>query len=338
MDKLCSNPDCNVEEDGLCIEGFEPIETCTYYNAEVSNQTKTILSDTKESADNVDENIAIDFAEVSTGDMLGCEEANEILRCNGARVIACAGPSDIGKTTFFASIYELLSEQPIGEFSFAGSETLFNFEKICHFARMESRGHKPETERTRRQGTAKFHHLVLKSTTLERFDLLFADRAGEEYDAACNSGDDCRKLFEIPRSDTLLLLIDAFTLGHQTKRHLARRQTENLVQALLTESMLKRTTRIILVMTRFDLVMQNGTSEQAKSEQTKVLSKIKKILQELDIQVDAHIIAARPDKPDVLEMGYGICDLLRKITKPILVSKEKRVPVKGSRSFQKLRI
>jgi len=50
-------------------------------------------------------------------------------------VVAIIGPTDAGKTSLIASLYDLLQEGPVAGIGFARSLTLHAFEQACHDAR-----------------------------------------------------------------------------------------------------------------------------------------------------------------------------------------------------------
>lgn len=294
MQKVCSNPDCNIATDGLCVEGIKPPDKCTQYS---------------ESSPEPDENISLENLDVSTaelpattlqdidlldGEALSISKATDLLRQFPAHVVAFAGPSNVGKTTLFASIYDALHSSPIGQLAFGGSRTLYAFERLCHYSRITSEQDNPNTPHTPITDGARFYHLALhRSGINSRTDLLFADRAGEEYDGAVNSSKNCQALFEIQRANTLLLLVDAEQLCHVQKRHIARGSALGLLKAIRHENLLNPRSAVAIVMTRCDLLYDTESTTMAESELKKILAKANELFPN-NTRVTSICVAAQP--------------------------------------------
>jgi GTPase SAR1 family protein len=247
---------------------------------------------------------------VDAGTTLDLEEASKVLRKFGSKIIACVGPNDVGKTTLLASMYEYINRNSIAPYSFAASKTLYSFEEICHLARATSGKNIAHTPRTATTGKASFYHLAFNING-SREDLLFADRAGEEYAAILVDSEECQNLIEIKRCDVFLLLVDAEKLSNAS-RHVTKRKITQSVQILHDEQMITNGTHIILVMTCYD-----KTTPENRSIADSTLSKIKttlvSILSDISVSIEQHTVAARPDTLDEFDAGHGVRELLIKL-------------------------
>src|SRR4051812_46965051 len=126
----CANPDCGVAEDGKCVEGFE-LASCPHYGraaAERGHQTAD--------PDELEATVAIGLPGADT---LNLDGGSRLLRAGETRIIAVIGPSDAGKTSLIASLYDLFQEGPVAGVEFARSRSLHAFERTCHDARAASR-------------------------------------------------------------------------------------------------------------------------------------------------------------------------------------------------------
>jgi len=336
---LCSNPDCKIEETGKCIEGFTILEDCPTYGKELEElATEAVESSTTDEGTITQKQVTL-----HSGDTLISNEVDLILKKHDGKIIACVGPSNIGKTTLLASFYELFSQGSMDEFIFGGSQTLFAYEAICHHSRAASQNMQPNTPRTTRQNQASFYHIALKHRLNNtRIDLLLGDRAGEEYEAAIDNKEDCIGLYEVNRSDVLLLLVDGKALGDNKARHVAKNKADSLIRAFKEDRLLGDKSKIIIVMTRYDLAFQEGNSDKAMAELGNLLGKIQLTLSGTNIEVSTHVVAARPDGTENVKVAYGIPELIKIIVNTDTQTTEYKLSnncgaKQSLRSFQNLR-
>lgn len=321
MTFVCSNPDCNVSTTGACIDAFSPVTECpTIIDSDGLSEVQATNSEEdnfkavehfKVSSPEKVTNVLIN---VSSGIVLPVIEATNLLRKYSSNVIACVGPSGVGKTTLLASIYEYINKTPIEPYVFAASKTLYSFEQICHLARSASGADTPDTVRTSTSGQASFYHLAFDISG-QRKDVLFADRAGEEYTAILDDSSTCENLYEVKRSDTFLLLVDACQLA-DARKHVTKRKARKLIEILKNNDMFLNGLKIVIVMTRYDKVSQENR-ERSNSALDEIKFEITKSLEGKGIIVDKHIVAARPDKVGEFDAGYGVKELLSMILEPV---------------------
>ena len=330
MANNCSNPQCEVAETGRCLEGFGEIPECPTYNAAQVEPAETKSETTPKAAQEYTDDSVNLLGQLT----LDAEYTDAFLKKNGGRVIACVGPTNVGKTTLFASLYDLFLEGAIEQWHFGGSATIYPFEQLCHSARAPSKRRKADTPRTFASEGLSFYHLALYSDSQPRVDLYLADRAGEIYSKAADSSDVCTSLAEISRADTILLLVDAESLIAPSKKHLVKRQTLSIVEAFTKENMLDQVTQLIVTLTKFDLAIAKGKGDEATSEHSKIIASTREILGP-KIKVSGEIIAARPESTQVSKPGQGLPSLLNSL---ILSAPVKRVsyiqkPASSNRTF-----
>ena len=92
----CANPACKVKTDGRCVEGLEK-DKCPHYGKPLA------VSGSVEPAQAERHGIIL-----PSGDLLGQEEASQLLRRGNARIIAVVAPKDAGKTTLMRILTGLL--------------------------------------------------------------------------------------------------------------------------------------------------------------------------------------------------------------------------------------
>jgi tRNA U34 5-carboxymethylaminomethyl modifying GTPase MnmE/TrmE len=335
--KVCSNPDCNISNDGLCVEGIKPPDKCTQYietSEELSNDDISIEDLDGRSAEQAMP--ALQDIDLLDGEALNISKTTELLRQFSAYVVAFAGPSNVGKTTLFASIYDALHIGPIGTRSFGGSRTLYAFERLCHYSRLTSEQANPNTPHTPRTGSAMFYHLALHQPEINsRTDLLFADRAGEEYDGAINNSKNCQALFEVKRANTFLLLVDAEQLGDVKKRHAARMKALGLLKAIRKENLLNTMSAIAVVMTRCDLLGDDTSKTMADSELKEILFKASELFPK-NTRIESIRVAAQP-KSAAYKGKKGLDTLIEFISQPTPRITNMEPVQLGKRSFHRVR-
>jgi len=295
----CSNRDCRIAEGGKCVEGLNPTECPNYGKPLLSTVEPGVSSKEAEP----------DVVKLSRADQLTTTEAVSLLRRQECRVVALVAPYNAGKTSLIASLYDLFQSGPVGDFRFAGSQTLHAFELICHDSRAASERGTPHTERTAR-GQVKFYSLSLDNQkTGRRTTLILADRAGEDYRDA---GDDvrlAREFVEVSRADAIAVLVDGARLADNLSRHETRTNVRLLVQALVDGGIISQQQRLAVVLTKLDTVRSSVHSDRIEKDLQGELGKIRGMFSDHFASIEVFRVAACPQNADV-QRGEGVLDLL----------------------------
>ncbi|WNG50499.1 hypothetical protein F0U60_44985 [Archangium minus] len=304
----CVNPECRVAETGKCVEGYA-LNQCPHFGR-VAPESKEIRSDNNvsaaESTEQVDQGITL-----PSGERLSTVEASSILRAGEARVIAIIGPTEAGKTTLIASIYDLFQNGPVDELHFARSRTLSAFEQACHHARAASMRTTPHTERTLLSAGIGFYHLGIQNReNSTSVDMLLADRAGEEYRSAADTPSAANEFVEIHRADTITTLVDGRRLLDTGERHNIRSEIELILQAFIDSSVVTPGQRVALVLTKLDEVKSSSAKERAERDFSTLVQSVRRLFGETFSEIEEFRVAASP-VTDLLPRGYGIPALLR---------------------------
>lgn len=292
----CANTACKVRIDGRCVEGLEKDE-CPHYG-------KPLMAPPEGSAVQADRlGIAL-----PSGDLLDQEEASRLLRRGASRVIAVVAPKDAGKTTLITSIFELFLRGSIGPFGFAGSHTMYAFERACHPSRGVSRNSRPQTERTLLT-TVKFYHSALRRPGEDVLDLIVADRNGEDYGSAADETGVVREFIEILRADTITFLVDGRQLVDPVTRNTVGSEILAIVQALVDGRGIEGRPRAALVLTKLDEIERSAVKERAKRDFTKIEAKFRELHSSSFVEIRSFEVAACPSDTS-LPLGHGVADLL----------------------------
>lgn len=295
---VCANPDCQVAEDGKCVEGFE-LNACPHYG-----HLSDAVDDEEIESSEVNGAVGLPGA-----DTLTPEQVARLLRAGETRIIAIIGPSDAGKTSLIASLYDLFQEGSVAGIDFARSRSLHAFEHACHDARAASRRGVPHINRTPR-GEVRFYHLdVGGGTAGDVLALALGDRAGEEYRGAADDTTVVAAFPEVRRADSLTLLVDGKRLLDAGARHNLRHEITMILQALIDGGGVKTGQRIALVLTKIDAVQASPESERAEADFRALYANLERLFGAVFPSIEAFRIAASP-KANVVPRGTGIPDLL----------------------------
>lgn len=295
----CANPDCRVAETGRCVEGF-PLDACPYYGRDPEPSTG--------SADKQIESPDEAHVRLRPAETLTADGASRILRMGGARVVAIVGPSDSGKTSLIASLYDLFQLGGTGGVEFCRSETLHAFEQACHDARAASRRNVPHMNRTP-IGEVRFYHLQVGGESMEgNVALLLGDRAGEEYREAADDAGNSASFIEIARADSISILVDGRRLI-SAGRHNLRSEVLMMLQGMHDGGMIRPVTKFAFVLTKLDEVRLSANAENGLRFFDVLVADAQRIFASTLQDARVFKVAASP-KSDIAPRGEGVTELL----------------------------
>lgn len=297
---ICSNPACRVAVTGKCVEGLG-LSECSHYGRQPD--------DTADALSEEGEEPQVEGIVIAGADTLTPEEASQLLRAGSARVIAVLGPSDAGKTSLIASLYDCYQEGAVAGTEYARSRTLHAFERTCHDARAACRRGTPHSNRTP-LGEVRFYHLDLGfGPAADGLALIIGDRAGEDYRNATDDVSMVGGFLEVRRADSITVLVDGERLLDSGKRHNARSDTLLIIRALVDGGAIESGQRLALVLTKLDAVLASDSGERAEAFFTSMLDKVRESFGEHFSEISAFRVAASP-KNEKAKRGTGVAELL----------------------------
>jgi hypothetical protein len=276
-------------------------------NPEIANQPDPgLASDSEAPGPSVDESIDSELDNFKPGDALRHPEADHLCARQPTTVVVLAGGIRSGKTTLLTSLYEHLHQEPLADWRFAESKTLFGFERRCHGGRRESGLDVPNIQRSSSLQPPWLHlDLVHPSAPEHRKRFLFADISGEWFEGLI---DGTRKTSELPhlrRADQLAVVLDGRKLATSGEEQIERSRAETLIRVLREEQALVSESVLSLVVAKLDeLLVRDPASVERLTEIGEQISSAAG----LDAPLPMLRTAARP-KSGELPAGHGLIAL-----------------------------
>jgi hypothetical protein len=290
----CRNPVCKISQTQKCVEGLA-IDVCPHYGRPpASDEAQEVVREA--------ESVAL-----PSGNLLDPEEASQVLRRGESRVIAVVGPREAGKTTLISSLFELFLRGPLGSAQFAGSRTMYAFERACHPSRGVSRNAIPQTERTLLTDV-QFYHLATRVPEHPVVDFLIADRGGEDYRSAADDGSGIETFVEIRRADTITFLVDGYQLLSLETRSSVGPEMLSIAQALIDGEAVSGMPRAAIVLTKLDEIERSSDRDRAMADYQRIVDKFRDLYGGVFEEIAAFHVAACPSDT-ALPLGHGVVSL-----------------------------
>ena len=226
---ICPNPNCNYQNNTNCYEGELIVSKCKHW--------KQAKKEGKASTADIDNDL---FRIAWTGNSFGFRDMPLITQRSKPLVIGVIGPSDAGKTTFLASLFNLLHlGKSIEEYEFSGSYTLAGWDHVSHpleFHSPDEAFFPAHTSSNPERLQALLHLGLRKSTAFH--DVLLTDVSGEWFVQWADKVDHSQAKganWIFKHADCFLFFLDAEAfqgnmrgLALDTTRKIARRMEKGL--------------------------------------------------------------------------------------------------------------
>ena len=180
-------------------------------------------------------------------------DAAVVLREERSNLIVPIGLPGTGKSTILAAIFEQLVRAPVGGWSFAGSQTLLAYLRLCFYASSAAPNELPTTVRTRRWAIeTPWLHLRINDGTRTQ-TLLTANVSGESFQEVPSGGelDDVRGI--VARADHALHIVDSAMFVDSRQRLRALTRSRDMIWRLLEQNAFSPEVRHTIVLTKADL-------------------------------------------------------------------------------------
>ncbi|MFD1987434.1 hypothetical protein ACFSOZ_34000 [Mesorhizobium newzealandense] len=293
---ICSDTACQVQVDGVCRLGNDPVEGCPHYAIE----TDEIEVPAEEQEPRVAQPVPIWSSEA-----LLLDDLVALKRRRQVRTIALVGEQKVGKTTLLASIYGAYCKGPFADLTFVGSETLLAFARLQSFALVSSERGSPTIPRTSRRDPLSFFHLALARAGGEVVDLAIADRSGETYTTARTSTDVIATLAELRHADRVCFLLDGARLASMDNRTAYTRHFRQMINALNDSGALAAGQDVEILSTKFDITRTADQDEKNVEFLDEYQARLVSDFQKKGLAISSHHICALPKA----DRGVGLVGL-----------------------------
>ncbi len=253
----CTKLKCHVADNLRCHEGNPDYQTCSFFVSDALLETQTEFAQQQTS-----------FL-TWTGLVLGMDDVAKVASRSRVATIALIGMSDVGKTSFLATLYLLLlSGKTIEGYRFAGSFTLGGWEILANKLRWLGQEPPSFPDHTPRGMSRKpgLLHLALRDQSDRLCDVVFADAPGEWFELwAINRFDPqsegARWLEQ--HADSVLMFFDSEKLSSPEHRGNARFQSLKLLDRVCDTYL---PNAIGVVWAKYDTFRQNQAIDKIKQD------------------------------------------------------------------------
>ena len=181
------------------------------------------------------------------------------------QTIALFGDYKSGKTTLVSEIFHAFCEGPFAEHIFAESRTIAGFERRLHPSRLASGRSTEDMGRTSSNKDLTYLHLRLLAEGSRSVDLVWADRAGEDFRVLAGATDASDVPYELGASRHIAFLIDGAKLADPSERANAIQRARQSLHKLIDLGVVGTGHHICFVTTKVDL-LQNSELKDRKGK------------------------------------------------------------------------
>lgn len=262
--------------------------------------------------DDNDDDDRVQVVQLPIGVELTAEDTYPITATEKSNFFVIVGSTGSGKTTLVTSIYHsFLSGKFEDKYLFAGSKTLAAFEERAFYLRTVSMRSCVEMRRTPRGSIDDILHLRVKTLETGKIvNLLFSDFSGEDYSSVSANVDAAIEYFQIVGSAShLVVLLDGEKIASKRYRLAELQQMIHVLRAFMDGQLIKEKTKIIIAVSKYDLVLAKNDESPDNFTQT-ILDRIIEQMPDMKDRCTLHLIASMPNDTTRLAVGYGIDKLL----------------------------
>ncbi len=298
----CDQALCKVKMDGKCLESLELSECPHFYFDEETDIDE---------AENTPNTTVLKSKSIPlfNGAELNMVNTTLVTYQYPCENIIILGDSDSGKTTFLATIFDILQKGPLEGIYFAGSYTQVGFESRCHLSRISSEAAHADTEKTNSK-ELNFLHLALKvKPALQRpaVHFLISDISGERLQNARDSSSAMKELTPLKFADRIVVMLDGNKIANKRTREASLFDSYTLLKRMSDEKIIRADCDLKIVLSKWDLLDKDTSFNFEKDIEAYFLQKFSDVFTSFSFAR----IAARPKTPhSTIKVAFGIGELL----------------------------
>jgi hypothetical protein len=298
--KACKQSDCEIRNDGKCLEGLDIADCPHFYWTEIEDEDDADPSEPSVVTPSTNKKRLFPGTELSLKDL------SLITHRYACDLVIILGDLDSGKTTLLATIFDLFQIGQLTMYSFAGSLTQKGFEIRSHKSRMSSGKTKSDTERTK---TLEFRilHIALKNNeTSQLKHLLLSDISGETIKLSRSSASTMKEQLAIVKmADHIIYIIDGEKLAGP-RRTATILEAELFIRMAIDNGIFNENTILNVLVSKWDFLENLEKFDLDSTVVKKISTKFSKSLREINFRK----IASRPEEAVDMDLGYGVEELI----------------------------
>jgi len=293
---ICSKDGCTFADTGVCLQNFDPPETCPELAIIGTDQKAVVTDDDEVISDQITHSLP-------SGHVMNLSDLSVLTAREYTRLVGILGAPNAGKTAALVSLYLMLANGKLDGFTYRDSKTLLALEEISRGARRWSNGAQPEqlTDHTRSLDDRQpgFVHLRLHRMEDQHTVAIALPDLPGEWTKSLVEENKFNRLSFLDACDKIWIVIDGRDFRDQVERRVEVNRTELLLERLKQNLASPTKHEVLLVITHADL------GELAKS----ALEPILKFAERIGFRCAIHHIASFSSS-DTIAPGYGVAELL----------------------------
>jgi len=253
------------------------------------------------------------------GKELTSQETYSISAREPSIFVVLAGITGCGKTTLVTSLYQEFFQKIPQCYYFAGSQTLKAFEQRAYLTRISSKQKDPQMQRTASGSLDSILHLrVWDSSINVHKNLLLTDFSGEDYDNVCADIISAKEDFNmVSKAKYIIMLLDGGNIANNKLKHKEIQKAVHILRTFSDANLLYPKICIIVAISKYDLVYeQYEKNPELKQFVEDIPEKIGRQIPKIMSRIIFTKIAAMPDNPKDIDIGFGIADLMHLLLTP----------------------
>jgi hypothetical protein len=329
----CNNPDCTIDETGLCVLSHKNPFDCPHY---VHTELLAQSPDGSESETPVREGTDhVNIRTFHSGLELGTGDLDQLMKNRYCHMIGVLGLQDAGKTCFLVSLYLMAAHGRLpSEYAFAGSLTLPGFEARARHMRAWTGGDLPQqlADHTSLSDPRRpaFLNLRLRRSVAKNslVEMCLTDLPGEWTRALMDREDAAMRFSFLHRADGIILVVDG-TLLEGSGRHAELDRAKHILTRLVRAVGVDVTIPLVLLLSKCDMLT---------TPLPPLAEDLLRHAEHLQFTPKLVLCSAFSRKPEVRN-GTGIIEALEYVIRPAgsPVSRLLEVPCSGKRCFHRFR-
>lgn len=187
------------------------------------------------------------------------------------KLVLILGPVGAGKTTLISRIFDQFHDGSIGDWKFAGSETIVGYESILRLYRSQDVNIIPAVDRTAIKLDPDLFHLNLKKNAEEIKAALLANLSGELFNNLIQANDTIEDMGYFQRAAHICIVLDGSKLINKAGRSSELRNAHLFLERLAKAKHISNAAVISIVIAKADIFR----SAKADGFVAETISKIK---------------------------------------------------------------